>query len=131
MNRTLKQLTENRLRNMVHNTVSRVLREHIDEGGHLYGHHDDGTPFTNSEETYHGIPGTVFISHGGWADPEIWYDGEELNANVVEDTLWSMYEEECEEDGREPSEEEYDNLPTEWFQERLDDIMFGMFSPEG
>ena len=47
----------------------------IKEGGDLYGHYDDGTPFTNSKRKFHGIPGTVFIWHGEWSVPEVWYNG--------------------------------------------------------
>lgn len=73
-----------------------------------------------------GIPGTVFIYHGEWSDPEVWYDGEEYNASMFEDTFWDMYKTECEEEGKEPSEQEYDNLPTEWFEDKFQDILFGM-----
>lgn len=45
---------------------------------------------------------------------------------MFEDTFWDMYKTECEEEGKEPSEQEYDNLPTEWFEDRFQDILFGM-----
>ena len=130
------RLTEGDLHRIIKNSVKRVIRENklnkrrrnrvIRESGDLYGHYDDGTPFTNSKKRFHGIPGTVFIYHGEWSDPEVWYDGEEYNASMFEDTFWDMYKTECEEEGKEPSEQEYDDLPTEWFEDRFQDILFGM-----
>ena len=130
------RLTEGDLHRIIRNAVKRIIRENklntrrrnrvIRESGDLYGHYDDGTPFTNSKKRFHGIPGTVFIYHGEWSDPEVWYDGEEYNASMFEDTFWDMYKTECEEEGKEPSEQEYDNLPTEWFEDKFQDILFGM-----
>ena len=130
------RLTEGDLHRIIKNSVKRVIRENklnkrrrnrvIRESGDLYGHYDDGTPFTNSKKRFHGIPGTVFIYHGEWSDPEVWYDGEEYNASMFEDTFWDMYKTECKEEGKEPSEQEYDDLPTEWFEDRFQDILFGM-----
>ena len=130
------RLTEGDLHRIIRNSVKRIIKENklntrsrnrvIRESGDLYGHYDDGTPFTNSKKRFHGIPGTVFIYHGEWSDPEVWYDGEEYNASMFEDTLWDMYKTECEEEGKEPSEQEYDNLPTEWFEDKFQDILFGM-----
>ena len=130
------RITEGDLRRIIRNSVKRIIKENklntrrrnrvIRESGDLYGHYDDGTPFTNSKNRFHGIPGTVFIYHGEWSDPEVWYDGEEYNASMFEDTFWDMYKTECEEEGKEPSEQEYDDLPTEWFEDRFQDILFGM-----
>ena len=130
------RLTEGDLHRIIRKSVKRIIRENklntrrmnrvIRESGDLYGHYDDGTPFTNSKKRFHGIPGTVFIYHGEWSDPEVWYDGEEYNASMFEDTFWDMYKTECEEEGKEPSEQEYDNLPTEWFEDKFQDILFGM-----
>lgn len=120
------RLTESDLHRLIKESVKQVLKE----GGHLYGKNDDGTPFTNSKDTWRGVKGTTFISHGEWSDPEVWYDGEELNANSLEDYMWEEYKYECEEMGKMPSESEYDKLPTEWFAEKLDDYMFGMFAEQ-
>ena len=130
------RLTEGDLRRIIRNSVKKIIKENklntrsrnrvIRESGDLYGHYDDGTPFTNSKKRFHGIPGTVFIYHGEWSDPEVWYDCEEYNASMFEDTFWDMYKTECEEEGKEPSEQEYDNLPTEWFEDKFQDILFGM-----
>lgn len=99
----------------------------LSESGDLYGRYDDGTPFTNSKDKWHGVEGTTFISHGEWSDPEVWYDGEELNGTSLEDFVWAEYEYECEEMGKTPSEQEYDKMPVQWFEEKLDDYMYGMF----
>lgn len=123
MNKKLIRLTEGDLHRIVKVSVKRVLRENkvrtnrrtIKESGHLYGHYDDGTPFTNSKDMWHGVPGTTFISHGEWSDPDVWYDNEEINASELEDYMWAEYQYECQEHGKKPSEQEYDNLPMEWF----------------
>lgn len=114
------KISQTQLTNIIKESVSKIIKE----GGNLYATMPDGTKFTNSKKTYHGVPGTTFIWHGEWSDPEVWYKGKELGN--VEDTLWDRYQVECKEEGKEPSEEEFDNLPTEWFQDNLDDIVFGM-----
>ena len=106
---------ESRIRGIVRESIKRVLKE---DAGHLYGHYDDDTPFTNSTETYRGVPGTTFISHGEWSDPEIWYDGVELNANDVEEGLWYTYKDVCEENGETPTEQGYE----QWLDENPDYI---------
>lgn len=106
--------------------------------GHLYGHTDDGTPFTNSKETYRGVPGTVFISHGEWGDPEIWYKEHELNGVDVEDSLWNTFKEYCQDEEDKQSfkedtghdlvenedcyEEWLQWMGTEWIASQLDDL---------
>lgn len=110
------RLTESDL----HRIVKKCVNKTLNEGGHLYWKDDEGNPHTNSKDKWHGVEGTTFISHGEWADPEVWYDGEEINGSYLEDSAWETYCSECESDEKEPSEEEYDNLPTEWFQEYLD-----------
>lgn len=120
------RLSESDLHRVIAESVKRILRE----GGHLYGHYDDGTPFTNSEDMWHDVPGTTFIYHGEWADPEVWYDNEEINGSELEDYAWEEYKIDCQEEGKKPTEQEYDNLPMEWFQEKLNDYMFSRFSPQ-
>jgi hypothetical protein len=120
------RLTEGDLHKIIKESVKNVLKE----AGHLSWKDEDGNAYTNSKEKWHGVEGTTFISHGEWSDPEVWYDGEELNANSLEDYMWEEYKYECEETGKTPSETEYDKLPTEWFAEKLDDYMFGMFAEQ-
>lgn len=108
----------------------RKNRKMLKEGGHIYVKNDDGTIFTNSKNTWRGVKGTTFIWHGEWADPEILYDGEELNASQLEDYAWDVYKTECIENDKTPNEREFDNLPTKWFKDVIDDYMFGMFADQ-
>lgn len=81
-----------------------------------------------SEKTWRGITGTKFIWNGEWADPEVEYDGEIINANELEDFAWGIYVKDCESEGKEPSEDEFDeDLPVKFFKDALNDYMFGRF----
>lgn len=40
-----------------------------------------------------GIPNTIFVYHGDWANPEIIYKGKSLNYYSVEDYFWEIYKE--------------------------------------
>lgn len=94
MKRTI-HLKESELKRIIAESVKRVLREstrprkrmerRINEGGHLYHQDDDGTIYTNSKRTYRGVPGSLFIWHGAWNDPEVIWKGQSINANDVED----------------------------------------------
>lgn len=112
----MKRLTESQLRSIIRESV----REIMETAGHLYSKDDDGNVYTNSNATWHGVDGTIFISHGDWADPTVIYDGQELNGADLEDNAWEAYRIECEENGKQPTEREFDNLPSEWFKEYLD-----------
>ena len=102
-------------------------KRHISEAGHLYGYSEDGTPFTNSKDTWRGVKGTTFISHGEWSDPEIWYKGKELNASDIEDGLWGWYKEECYENNEQPTEQGYEQwLKTQDLATYLDEVIFGL-----
>lgn len=104
----------------LHKIIRKCVNEAINEAGHLYWKDNKGIPHTNSKDKWHGVEGTTYISHGEWADSEVWYDGEELNGTNLEDNAWEKYCIDCEEEGKKPSEQEYDNLPSEWFQDYLD-----------
>jgi hypothetical protein len=118
------RLTESDLHNIIKESVKRILSE----AGHLYNKDEDGNVYTNSNAKWHDVEGTTFISHGEWSDPEVLYDGEELNYWGLEDYAWENYKNECEEMGKEPYGEEFENLPSQWFKEILDDYMYDMFS---
>ena len=125
--------TTERLTNRISESIMRKMRlmnenkQYISEAGHLYGYDEDGTPFTNSTDTWRGVKGTTFISHGEWSDPEIWYKGKELNASDIEDGLWSWYQEECSENNEQPTEQGYEQwLETQDLASYLDDVLFGM-----
>ena len=115
------RLTESDLHRIVRESVKRVLRE----GGHLYGHDDNGTPFTNSKETYRGVPGSTYIWHGAWSDPGIWWKGVELNANDVEDSLYGAYKDECGEYCEDlPFEQWVEDQGTDWIAATLDELVW-------
>lgn len=92
--------------------------------GHIFWTEEDENGnlevYTNSQDTWHGVEGSTFIWHGEWSDPEVYYDGELLNGSDLEDNAWAEYCYDCKEFGKEPSEDEYDNLPASWFKEYLD-----------
>ena len=121
MKRTIR-LTESELRNMISESVKKVLME----GGHLYYKDEDGKVHTNSKETYRGVPGSVYISHGEWADAEILWNGVELNATDVEEDLWYSYKDDCEENGEQPTEQGYEawieEMGTDYIASQLDDL---------
>lgn len=105
-----------------------VLRMINEDAGHLYWHDENGKAHTNSRETWRGVKGTIYVYHGDWSDPEVLYDGEEINYWDLEENAWDSYKCECEDNGKEPSEQEFDNLPSSWFEEYLDyEYMPGRF----
>lgn len=44
------------------------------------------------DNTYRGIEGTVVIWHGEWADPEVRYNGENLDIYELNDYLWEIFQ---------------------------------------
>ena len=105
-----------------------VLRMINEDAGHLYWHDENGKAHTNSRETWRGVEGTIYVYHGDWSDPEVLYDDEEINYWDLEESAWDSYKCECEDNGKEPSEQEFDNLPSSWFKEYLDyEYMPGRF----
>ena len=105
--------------------VKSALRKVLKEGGHLYWKDEDGNTHTNSKQTYRGVPGSIYIWHGEWADPEVLWDGVELNANDVEESLWYSYKDECKEMGENPTENGFESwleeMGTEYIASTLDD----------
>ena len=133
MNKKLMRLTESDLHRIVKESVKRILRENsrrksrmIKEDGHLYHKDEDGNVWTNSKETYRGVPGSTYISHGEWADPEVLWDGVELNVTDIEEGLWYSYKDDCEERGENPTEQGYEawlkEMGTEYIASQLDDL---------
>ena len=55
---------------------------------------------------YAGIEGITYIFNGAWSDPEVGYNGYAINETYL-DGLWSYYQEECEENGTEVTDEGY------------------------
>lgn len=62
----------------------------------------------NGQTPWRGVPESVFLWHGEWSDPEIWYKDQLINANDAEELLWDRYKDHCEETGEEPSEQGFD-----------------------
>lgn len=120
------RLTESDLNRIIHECVKKTLNE----AGHLYWKDEDGSIYTNSKDLWHGVEGAIFISHGEWSDPEVIYKCEEINGSWLEDSALDYYKYECEEQGKEPSEEEYDNLPASWFKEYLDYVFLPAYHEE-
>ena len=127
------RLTESDLHRIVKESVNKLLRENsrrksnmIKEGGHLYHKDEDGKVWTNSKSTYRGVPGSVYIWHGEWSDPEVLWDGVSLNANDIEDGLWYSYKDDCEERGETPTEQGYEDWLKEmgisYIASQLDDL---------
>lgn len=54
---------------------------------------------TNKNSFFYGIRGIHFIWHGAYSDPEIIWHNHSFNYYDLEDTLWCIYREECEEIG--------------------------------
>lgn len=131
-------ITESRLRGLIREAVKNVLME----GGHLYHKDEDGNVWTNSKETYRGVPGSTYIWHGEWSDPEILWNGVELNANDVEEGLYYAFKDACSDDwdreefekstGKPLKENEqcYEEwlkwMGTEWIASQLDDYVWAM-----
>ena len=67
---------------------------------------------------WYGITDIGFIWHNEWSDPELEYEGQLFNANDIQDTLWSYYEEYCKESDKEVSEEGFG----EYIRENTDEV---------
>lgn len=67
---------------------------------------------------WYGIEGVGFIWRNSWSDPEIEYKGKRINSYIVEDTMWERFNEECEEQLKEPNE---DNFAT-YMKEHSEDV---------
>lgn len=89
-----------------------------------------GIPHTNSNERWRNVPGTTYIWHGEWSDPEIWYEGREINANELEDYMYEIYCEESKQNGVNDTtkgyEEWIEELGTPWLESTLDEFIWAM-----
>lgn len=56
---------------------------------------------------FYGIYGIRFIWHGAWSDPELVWHKKSFNYYDLENTLWSMYQEECKENGVASGEDDF------------------------
>ena len=130
------RLTEGDLHRIVRNSVKRILKENrrrnrmISEAGHIYHKDEDGNVWTNSKDTYRGVPGSTYIYHGEWADPEVLWKGVEINANDVEDSLWESYEDDCRDRREKPTDDGFDEwldeMGTSYIASTLDELAMAM-----
>ena len=102
----------------------------ISEAGHIYHKDEDGNVWTNSKDTYRGVPGSTYIYHGEWADPEVLWKGVEINANDVEDSLWESYEDDCRDRRERPTDDGFDEwldeMGTSYIATTLDELAMAM-----
>ena len=80
------------------------------------------------EETYRGVPGSTFIWHGEWSNPEVLWKGISLNVNDIEDELWYSYKDDCIENNIKPTEDDFENwlkrMSTDYIASELDDLFW-------
>lgn len=48
-----------------------------------------------------------FIWNGHWNDPQLEYNGKVYNIHLIEDTMWDRFNEYAEEEGIEPTEDNF------------------------
>lgn len=85
----------------------------------------------SEEATFRGVPGTKFIWHGEWSDPEIIYKGKSLNYWDVENGLWAQFLEDTGHKDSESGDPKVEAEFNEYCQNNvsyLDDIIAGMES---
>ena len=124
MKQTIR-LTENELKSLIKESVKTILNE----GGHLTWN-DDGRMKTNSKDTWYGVPGSTFVWHGEWSDPEIYfeYKGEQyvINGSEAEDWLWNNFKEYCQEHGINPDEHSDDEIYYNFASEEAEQVLLDM-----
>lgn len=50
-----------------------------------------------NKKWFYGIYGIEFVYHGDWSDPEIIWHGKSFDYFDVENPMWEVFSEECEE----------------------------------
>ena len=70
---------------------------------------------------WYGIEDIGFIYHNEWDDPEIEYKGKRLSATIIEDTMWELFGEECDEQGRK-ADDYIDYFVHHYMKEHAEDI---------
>lgn len=118
-----KVITQKQLNDIITESVIRI----INEAGHIYNDNEDGSFSTNSTETYRGVADSVFIWHGEWSDPEIYYGGYLMNYNDVEDMLWSGWEDYATENNLDVNDDNaYEEYANNRAQDALEDCAFAL-----
>lgn len=67
---------------------------------------------------FHGIPDMKFVWHNTQSDPGVIYDGKYFNATEIDDSLYSMFREYCDETG---VIDDYDGFE-QWVSENHDEV---------
>lgn len=81
-----------------------------------------------SHKNWYGIRGVEFIWHGTQADPELKYKGKIFNSHDIEDGLWNLYNEMCDEYDEKPSNAGFESWIKEnpdYVYDELDDAIYG------
>ena len=118
-------MNEANLRDAVNSQVKKLVKEMMELDL------KKGEIATNLGDTWRGVPGTRYIWHGEWADPEIEYKGYLINANDVEDFFYDRYMEGIQDQGF--GTEGYDEAFDDWMNKQskitltlaLDDMIAG------
>lgn len=124
------RLTESQLHRLISESVKNVLNE----GGHLTYKDENGRMHTNSKRTWYGVPGSTFVWHGEWSDPEIYFDyeGEQyvFNGSEMEDILWDNFRDYCQENNLNPNEHYNDKVYDEFAQQEAENVLltFGPYN---
>ncbi len=120
---TKKTITQKQLNDIITESVMRILSE----AGNIYNDNADGSFSTNATETYRGVPDSVYIWHGEWSDPEIYYGGYLMNYNDVEDSLWYGWQEYAEENKLDVNDDNaYEEYANAHAQDALEDCAFAL-----
>lgn len=118
-----KIITQKQLHDMITESVMRVLAE----AGNIYTDNEDGSFSTNASTPYRGVADSVFIWHGEWSDPEIYYGGYLINSNDVEDMLWYRWKDYAEEEGLDENDgDAYETFANEHAEDALSDCIFAL-----
>ena len=71
--------------------------------------------------SYRGVKDVTMVSHGQ-SDPELFYKGIRADYYDLEDYLWEVYKERCEETGAKPDDDAFDS----WVRDNVDTV-YGWF----
>ena len=126
MNKNRIRLNESQLQGLIKKTVKKI----INEGGHLTWKDDDGRMHTNSRDTWYGVEGSTFVSHGEWSDGEIYFDyqGEQyvINAYEAEQWLWDEFKDYCQENNLNPDEHTDDEIWENFASSEAYDVLLNL-----
>jgi hypothetical protein len=121
------KFTESELKTMITECVKTILKEHMEMPGDNGGYFDTSERINSKKSTWRGVPGTTFIYHGEWSDPEIAYKGELLNYWDVEESLQYSYQADVESGDFEGSFDEWaEAQDPKYLASQLDEYIWAM-----